>query len=272
MKPACGELVIAAGSTPSAKRKLIVKLFIPSSKLIELFRPDPAIARTDDSHQQTTTECSGATKTGNTREISNSGCWTPIEPKNTNLIPQSADCKPTIATASISKADLIITHDVQEGVTKTEDTCESMTASNIDIKCCSPTFPGVDPAFKIRSKPVLQFMFQRPDGRPNRKNLVPRHALLDMSLSDIFAAVSSQTKKPLESLACITLRYLEWGEGEALVVQRTDGEDEWNDIKEEVDMVFKDATREYPNKKEFLVWIKCGDRTKMEKQNSDGED
>jgi len=97
-----------------------------------------------------------------------------------------------------------------------------------------------------------------------------KKTLLDMNLSDLFATVSNRTGRAPDSLNCVTLRYLDWGEGEALVVQKSDGEDEWQDIKEEIVMVFKDATMEYPNRKEFVVWIKCGDRTKMEtKQDAD---
>jgi len=116
---------------------------------------------------------------------------------------------------------------------------------------------------------MLQIMFQNPNGRPDRKNIMPGKTLLDMNLSELFATVSNRTEKAYES---VTFRYREWGEGAAIVVQKTDSEDEWQDIKDEFVMVFKDAMLEYPSRKEFLVWVKGGDRTKMEKTNSGGDD
>jgi len=127
-----------------------------------------------------------------------------------------------------------------------------------------------EPPAEIPSKPTLQFMFQRPNGRPDRKYLMPRKALFDLSLSELFLVVSGRTDKPLDSLNCVTLRYLGWGEGEALVIQKDSSEEEWEETKEEILIVFQDAIGEYPKRKEFLVWIKCGDRTKMEqKQDMD---
>jgi hypothetical protein len=125
---------------------------------------------------------------------------------------------------------------------------------------------------ETRSKPALQFMFQRPNGRPDRKYLMPRKGLFDLSLSELFLNVSNRTNKPPDSLTCVTLRYLGWGEGEALVVQRDGSEEDWNDTKEEILIVFKDAVGEYPKKKEFLIWIKCGDRTKMEQKHDSDSD
>lgn len=101
---------------------------------------------------------------------------------------------------------------------------------------------------------------------------MPRKALFDLSLSELFLVVSSRTNKPLDSITCVTLRYLGWGEGEALVVQKDGSEEDWDDTKEEILIVFKDAIGEYSKKKEFLVWIKCGDRTRMEQKHDSDSD
>jgi hypothetical protein len=278
----------------SVRPSLIVKLRIPAAMTTKLSTPT-AQNICNGEQQSLAVECNDTVPIDKTKEMSKSGCWTPIEPNNASLfldltgqnsqlnsvdrIQNTPVCKSLVfrstnenidCTTAISRIPesvlatkrdylTITTPSTSEGIIKTQ-VSDSPGPCGRD----TPSSTSIEPANKVQEKPILQFMFQRPNGRPDRKNLISRKTWLDMSLSNLFAAVSNRTERAQDSLSCVTLRYLDWGEGEALIVQRTDGEDEWKDIKDEIVMVFKDATMEYPNRKEFLVWIKCGDRTKME--------
>ena len=282
----------------SVRRSLVVKLRVPS---LTMTKGTDMICH--DEQQSLATGDGCVISIDKTREISNSGCWTPIEPGGASMsltrtsqeprrnsletrfrtpvysdlefppVGENIDCTGTVPTdpdrvlATKRESGLTITtaaSQLQE-IKTTIQAFDSQDTCNEDFIFCADT----ELINKIPEKPMLQFMFQNPNGRPDRKNIMPGKTLLDMNISELFATVSNRTEKAYES---VTFRYREWGEGAAIVVQKTDSEDEWQDIKDEFVMVFKDAMLEYPSRKEFLVWVKGGDRTKMEKTNSGGDD
>jgi hypothetical protein len=122
-------------------------------------------------------------------------------------------------------------------------------------------------------KPTLQFAIEDVDGEPNEgpMNLIPLKEVSDFSLVDVFALVSSRSGQPLEELEHVTFRY-QWGDMVTLVVNRYAGEETWKGMKSKMSRIFKNVQKEYRKKKQFLVWVYCGDRTVLKEDSGDEEE
>jgi hypothetical protein len=168
-----------------------------------------------------------------------------------------------LSTDFISQMDAISTTSGQNKLTQSE---------NASTQDCDPTKPPQTKVIKRSSsvlcdsprKLTLQFAIQDTDGFPDDSpsRLVSLKKLSTLSLAEFFQLVEIRSGQSEDDFDCVTLRY-QWGDGVAHVVSRKAGAEHWKATTNKMEKIFFNAKKEFRKRKEFLVWVSCGDRTNL---------
>ncbi|KAH9208991.1 hypothetical protein DL95DRAFT_394784 [Leptodontidium sp. 2 PMI_412] len=118
-------------------------------------------------------------------------------------------------------------------------------------------------------KPKLYFAIENSKGMPDTSTsqLVSGPTFRDSSLSDFFALVATRSRRAIDSLDEITLRYT-WINQNAVVVNKDIGDEAWEDIKEDVVDFFRMSREDNSARRRFHIWVMAGDITKAAKSTS----
>lgn len=144
--------------------------------------------------------------------------------------------------------------------------------SSIDITSHNPsTSPGPEPnntssvplvpnrqARLTRQRLVL--VLEDANGSLDDDNPLPATHLGDSNVTGFFALVSEISKKPLESLDCLTFTFI-FAPGNERVVEKGD-EKEWNKLKKKALLLFK-LYRTRSDESEFQLVVEIGDKKKI---------
>jgi hypothetical protein len=113
-------------------------------------------------------------------------------------------------------------------------------------------------------KPTLQFAIQDADGFPDDtpSRLVSLKKISNLGITDFFKLIEIRSGQSEGDFDCVTLRY-QWGNFVAHVVSREAENEHWKATTSKMEKIFVNAKSEFRKRKEFVVWVSCGDRTNM---------
>jgi len=118
----------------------------------------------------------------------------------------------------------------------------------------------------------LQFIFEGSDGCLDLDAPVSRKRLFEKSISQLFAFVCERAALPQDLIDCMTFRCLDWGEGLAFVIRKSDAEQKWKDLQRRLNIMFQVAKCEFDEEDDFLVVVKQGDMRKRKREDDDDDD
>lgn len=101
----------------------------------------------------------------------------------------------------------------------------------------------------------LQVILPTSNGSYDKQNPVSSDVLHNSSLLELFELVCNRRAKPEETLSQLIFRF-NWDPTAAFVVNKTDDDESWEEVKEEVKDAYMMAKQDMPERRKFQVMVK----------------
>jgi hypothetical protein len=134
------------------------------------------------------------------------------------------------------------------------------------VKSARMAPPGKGP-----EKQILHYILPSSKGGLDHKNALPREAWWGCNLSEFFNVVASRAGRPEGSFSCLTLTY-NWAVTESFVVNKFEGDQYWEEIRQRVKAKFLKARNSMKKKiPKFELWVECGDTTNIDEVDEEDD-